>query len=55
MGTDAGNPGTVHGASMQRELVLLGTTDVHNRLSPYDYYTQQEIPYGLARLKPAAA
>jgi 2',3'-cyclic-nucleotide 2'-phosphodiesterase/3'-nucleotidase/5'-nucleotidase len=36
----------------QRELVLLGTTDVHNRLYPYDYYTQQEIPYGLARLKP---
>ena len=36
----------------QRELVLLGTTDVHNRLYPYDYYTQQELPYGLARLKP---
>ena len=36
----------------QRELVLLGTTDVHNRLYPYDYYTQQEVPYGLARLKP---
>ncbi len=36
----------------QRDLVLLGTTDVHNRLYPYDYYTQQEIPYGLARLKP---
>ena len=37
---------------VQRELVLLGTTDVHNRLYPYDYYTQQEVPYGLARLKP---
>jgi 2',3'-cyclic-nucleotide 2'-phosphodiesterase/3'-nucleotidase/5'-nucleotidase len=36
----------------QRDLVLLGTTDVHNRLYPYDYYTQQELPYGLARLKP---
>ncbi|HEX6064141.1 MAG TPA: 5'-nucleotidase C-terminal domain-containing protein, partial [Longimicrobiales bacterium] len=36
----------------QRELTLLGTTDVHNRLYPYDYYTQQELPYGLARLKP---
>ena len=37
---------------VQRDLVLLGTTDVHNRLYPYDYYTQQEIPYGLALLKP---
>src|SRR5687768_3319320 len=36
----------------QRDVVLLGTTDVHNRLYPYDYYTQQETPYGLARLKP---
>jgi 2',3'-cyclic-nucleotide 2'-phosphodiesterase / 3'-nucleotidase / 5'-nucleotidase len=36
----------------QRDLVLLGTTDVHTRVYPYDYYTQQEIPYGLARLKP---
>src|SRR5690606_8893390 len=35
----------------QHELVLMGTTDVHNRLYPYDYYTQQEVPYGLARLK----
>jgi 2',3'-cyclic-nucleotide 2'-phosphodiesterase/3'-nucleotidase/5'-nucleotidase len=33
-------------------LVLLGTTDVHNRLYPYDYYTRQEVGYGLARLKP---
>jgi 2',3'-cyclic-nucleotide 2'-phosphodiesterase/3'-nucleotidase len=34
------------------ELVLLSTTDVHNRLYPYDYYTRSEIGYGLARLKP---
>src|SRR5688572_18076179 len=34
------------------ELVLLGTTDVHNRLYPYDYYTRTEVGYGLARLKP---
>lgn len=33
-------------------LVLLGTTDVHNRLYPYDYYARQEVGYGLARLKP---
>ena len=32
--------------------MFLGTTDVHNRLYPYDYYTRSEIPYGLARLKP---
>ena len=36
----------------RRELVLLGTTDVHNRLYPYDYYTRSEVGYGLARLKP---
>src|SRR5207253_9453190 len=35
-----------------RELVLLGTTDVHNWLLPYDYYTGKEVGYGLARLKP---
>lgn len=35
-----------------RELVMLGTTDVHNRLYPYDYYTRREVDYGLARLKP---
>src|SRR5512134_1582937 len=47
--TDTATPPVLR---MQRELVLLGTTDVHNRLYPYDYYTQQELPYGLARLKP---
>ena len=36
----------------RRELVLLGTTDVHNRLYPYDYYTRSEVGYGLALLKP---
>lgn len=35
-----------------RELVFMGTTDVHNRLVPYDYYRREEIGYGLARLKP---
>ncbi|MGQ0814258.1 MAG: 5'-nucleotidase C-terminal domain-containing protein [Gemmatimonadota bacterium] len=35
-----------------RELVLLGTTDVHTRVYPYDYYTRQDVDYGLARLKP---
>jgi len=35
------------------ELVLLGTTDVHNRLFPYDYYTGAATDYGLALLEPA--
>lgn len=34
------------------ELVLMGTTDVHNRLYPHDYYTGRETDHGLARLKP---
>ena len=34
------------------DLVLLGTTDVHNWIYPYDYYTRKGIDYGLARLKP---
>lgn len=34
------------------ELVVLGTTDVHNRLYPYDYYTGRETDHGLALLKP---
>ena len=32
--------------------MLLGTTDVHNRLYPYDYYTGREADHGLALLKP---
>lgn len=35
-----------------RELVLLGTTDVHNRLYPFDYYTRTSLGYSLAHLKP---
>jgi 2',3'-cyclic-nucleotide 2'-phosphodiesterase/3'-nucleotidase/5'-nucleotidase len=34
------------------ELTFLGTTDVHNRIYPYDYYTRLAVGYGLARLKP---
>jgi 2',3'-cyclic-nucleotide 2'-phosphodiesterase/3'-nucleotidase/5'-nucleotidase len=34
------------------ELVLLGTTDVHGRLYPYDYYTGRTTDHGLALLKP---
>lgn len=34
------------------ELVLMGTTDVHNRLYPYDYYTGTATDHGLALLKP---
>lgn len=32
------------------ELVVLGTTDVHGRLLPWDYYTGREADYGLARV-----
>ncbi|MBI4408837.1 MAG: 5'-nucleotidase C-terminal domain-containing protein, partial [Gemmatimonadetes bacterium] len=34
------------------ELVLLGTTDVHGRVYPYDYYTGQPTDHGLTLLKP---
>jgi 2',3'-cyclic-nucleotide 2'-phosphodiesterase/3'-nucleotidase/5'-nucleotidase len=34
------------------ELVLLGTTDLHGRIYPYDYYTGRETDHGLALLKP---
>ncbi|MBX6364287.1 MAG: 5'-nucleotidase C-terminal domain-containing protein [Gemmatimonadetes bacterium] len=33
-------------------LVLLGTTDEHGRIYPYDYYTGQKTSYGLALLAP---
>ncbi|MBV9772784.1 MAG: hypothetical protein JO040_02480, partial [Gemmatimonadetes bacterium] len=33
-------------------LVLMGTTDVHGWLLPYDYYTGKETENGLARLVP---
>ncbi|MFN2420751.1 MAG: metallophosphoesterase, partial [Gemmatimonadota bacterium] len=32
------------------ELVVLGTTDVHGRLVPWDYFTGREVDYGLARV-----
>jgi RNA polymerase sigma factor (sigma-70 family) len=34
------------------ELVMLGTTDVHGRLLPVDYYTGEDRNESLARLKP---
>ncbi|HET6342311.1 MAG TPA: metallophosphoesterase, partial [Gemmatimonadota bacterium] len=37
------------GASDTLELVLLGTTDVHGRLVPWDYYAGAEEDRGLAR------
>lgn len=39
-------------APVQGTLVLLGTTDVHGWLLPYDYYTGRETAHGLARLVP---
>jgi 2',3'-cyclic-nucleotide 2'-phosphodiesterase/3'-nucleotidase/5'-nucleotidase len=38
--------------STATELVLLGTTDVHGRIHPYDYYTGRATDHGLALLKP---
>lgn len=33
-------------------LVVVGTTDTHGWLLPFDYYTGRETPHGLARLVP---
>src|SRR5688572_24708545 len=43
--------GTRAAAGPERvELVVLGTTDVHGRLLPHDYFTGREVDYGLARV-----
>ncbi len=42
-------PGGISGSA---ELVLLGTTDVHAHLYPYDYYTGRPTDRGLALLAP---
>lgn len=39
-------------AAARDTIVLLGTTDVHNRLYPYDYYAREPIDYSLGHLKP---
>lgn len=33
-------------------LVLMGTTDVHGRIYPWDYYSAEPIDYGLATISP---
>ncbi len=51
----AGGPpaGTEPGrAAASGTLVLMGTTDVHGWLLPFDYYTGEETANGLARLAP---
>lgn len=45
-------PGPAPAPAIQAELVLLGTTDTHAWLYPYDYYTGRETSNGLARLLP---
>lgn len=40
------------GGATSTELVLLGTTDVHGWIYPYDYYTGRAADHGLALLKP---
>ncbi len=34
----------------QGTLVLMGTTDVHGWLNPSDYFSGEEVPYGLSRV-----
>ncbi|HEX6937800.1 MAG TPA: 5'-nucleotidase C-terminal domain-containing protein [Longimicrobiales bacterium] len=41
-----------HDGGATRELILLGTTDVHGRLLAHDYYTGRATDHGLALLKP---
>lgn len=58
MGSTASPRGASEGPSAEEteversELVLLGTTDVHGWIYPYDYYTGEETENGLALLKP---
>ncbi|HUP00086.1 MAG TPA: 5'-nucleotidase C-terminal domain-containing protein [Gemmatimonadota bacterium] len=32
------------------QITILGTTDLHGRLFPYDYYTGETVPHGLAKV-----
>jgi 2',3'-cyclic-nucleotide 2'-phosphodiesterase/3'-nucleotidase/5'-nucleotidase len=43
-GADGPAPGT------RAAVVVLGTTDVHGRLLPWDYFTAAEVDHGLARV-----
>lgn len=45
-------PAPAPAAEARGTLVLMGTTDVHGWLLPYDYYTGKETENGLARLVP---
>ncbi len=47
-----GPEGTTVEPDARARIVLLGTTDVHGTLYPYDYYTGGETGYGLARVAP---
>ncbi|HJR52179.1 MAG TPA: 5'-nucleotidase C-terminal domain-containing protein, partial [Gemmatimonadota bacterium] len=50
-GSAAGPRGEGAGASGDRvEITILGTTDVHGRIVPWDYYTASEEDLGLARV-----
>ena len=45
-------PVSVGAGATSGRLVLMGTTDLHGWLLPYDYYTGKETTYGLAALVP---
>lgn len=38
------------GSQQQRTVRVLVTTDLHGHVMPYDYFTQQEVPRGLAKI-----
>ncbi len=50
--TTTAGPPAIPPSAVRDTLVLLGTTDVHNRLYPYDYYAREPIDYSLGHLKP---
>lgn len=53
-GADVPHPARApaHGPADTLTLVLLGTTDVHGWIYPYDYYALAEAPHGLGLLAP---
>ncbi len=47
-----GAPGTPERTSDAIEFVVMGTTDIHGQLMPWDYEREEVLDYGLARLAP---
>ncbi|HYR11998.1 MAG TPA: hypothetical protein VEQ60_29710, partial [Longimicrobium sp.] len=51
-GTPRTDPAPPPAAAVEGRLVLMGTTDLHGWILPYDYYTGQRTDNGLAALVP---